>query len=285
MSYLALPDLCYNEHVKIIASVIIILLLCVLALVVSGYDTFDWSDSFRPAALAMLNGGDPYTPRYGFYGPPWALLPLIPLAVLPVQVGAGLLMGANLLLLALVTRRLGANVWGLLAVLVSPPALLMFNNGNLEGLTLLGMLAPPPLAPFMFAIKPQLTVGLGIWLFAHLARRRAWRALVLTVIPISLALALSVLIFGPWFLNGAHLSGAPQNATFWPWLLPAGLVGLLYAIEHDDPRWALVVGPALSPYGSMAVWIAPLLALSPRPRYAAVACLGLWALVAILAYT
>ena len=64
-------------------------------------DGIDWTQTYRPAALELLVLRNPYAPKVTseapFVADPWGLLPLIPLAILPLQIGR-----AVLLLLSLV---------------------------------------------------------------------------------------------------------------------------------------------------------------------------------------
>jgi hypothetical protein len=51
----------------------------------------DWQLTYRPAALALWRGENPYNPAIApqapFFAAPWGLLPLLPLSLLPVEVG------------------------------------------------------------------------------------------------------------------------------------------------------------------------------------------------------
>ena len=51
----------------------------------------DWRLAIRPGCLAMLNGKSPFetVPYFGFA--PWALIPLLPLALLPENIGRAIL--------------------------------------------------------------------------------------------------------------------------------------------------------------------------------------------------
>ena len=46
----------------------------------------DWETYYRPAALGLLAGIDPYAIQ-GFFHPIWTLLPILPLAWLPLSIG------------------------------------------------------------------------------------------------------------------------------------------------------------------------------------------------------
>lgn len=47
----------------------------------------DWEIFYLPAAQQILAGQSPYQIP-GFFNPPWILLPLLPLALLPAKVGS-----------------------------------------------------------------------------------------------------------------------------------------------------------------------------------------------------
>jgi len=73
----------------------------VWAMVVVLPDGIDWRQTYRPAALALLSFKTPYsmevTPVAPFVAAPWGLIPLIPLALLPLKVGRAVLMLISLL--------------------------------------------------------------------------------------------------------------------------------------------------------------------------------------------
>ncbi|HIE57253.1 MAG TPA: hypothetical protein EYP88_03355 [Anaerolineales bacterium] len=76
----------------------------------------DWTMTFRPAALALVSGGNPYQLEISapFAGAPWALIPLVPLAFLPEPMGRGILLAGSFLAFTYAAYRLGASRWALI---------------------------------------------------------------------------------------------------------------------------------------------------------------------------
>lgn len=66
-------------------AVIVVVLVAVVATLMPA--SIDWRTAFRPAAREMLATGNPYHVE-GFFNPPWTVLPMIPLALLPERVGS-----------------------------------------------------------------------------------------------------------------------------------------------------------------------------------------------------
>src|SRR5690349_10929651 len=53
-------------------------------------DAIDWHFSYRPAAAAVIEGKSPYTEVPLFVTAPWSLIPLLPFALMPEDVGRSL---------------------------------------------------------------------------------------------------------------------------------------------------------------------------------------------------
>jgi len=157
----------------------------------------DWRTVFRPATLEALRGRSPYTIP-GYYYPPWALLPLVPFALLPEAVGRVLLIIVALATFAYTANKLGASKLGIVALLLSPLVLHEVLNGNIDWLAILGVVFPPWLGLFFLVIKPQVGIGVIVfWLFC------AWKEggvkkVFKTFAPVTFAYGLSLIVFGLW---------------------------------------------------------------------------------------
>ena len=107
-----------------LAGLVILILLLVMTITLPP--GIDWRLTYRPATLALLRGGNPYalevSPQAPFFAAPWGLLPLIPLALLPVEVGRALLLVISLAAFAYTAKKLGAGVVAMVAFLLSPPS-------------------------------------------------------------------------------------------------------------------------------------------------------------------
>jgi len=130
-----------------------------LALAVPEPLGIDWRLTYRPAALALLSGANPYDPAVApeapFFAAPWGLLPLLPFAFLPAELGRGFIMLGGLLVFALIAYRLGASPAAMALFLLSPPVVHCIVNANIEWIPLAGLALPPPVGLFFLAVKPQ----------------------------------------------------------------------------------------------------------------------------------
>jgi hypothetical protein len=237
----------------------------------------DWSNTYRPVCWLVLTGHSPYE-NHWFYNPPWALIPLIPLALLPEAIGRGLLFSISLIILFYVLRKRGASRISLLAFLLSPPGIGLVYGGNIDAIAMLGFILPPPIAIFFLAIKPQVGIGLMIYWFVTYLIERDYRQIVRVFGPLSVAILISILAFPRWIDEGNHLAA---NSSLWPWSLVLGLVALAHAINRRRSGYAIAAGPALSPYLSFQTWSTPLVALAPHSLEMVAASIGLWLLVVV----
>ncbi len=241
----------------------------------------DWSDYFRPAARQLLRGASPYDIE-GFPSPPWLLLPVLPLALLPEAIGRALFLLLNLGAFAYTAWRLGASPLTMFFFVLSPPVLHSLLNGNVDGLVILGFVLPPPVGLFFLSIKPQ--IGLGVALFWLV---EAWRAgkvkqVVQTFAPVTAAWLAAFAIFGFWITRWEQEIDLWWNASAWPLSVPVGLALLVAAIRRRQIEFAMPAGVCLSPYVLLHAWVGALAALMKLPAEMAAAVLGLWLIVASL---
>jgi hypothetical protein len=240
----------------------------------------DWSNTYRPAAWLLLTGQSPYSLKW-FYNPPWTLLPLVPLALLPETVGRLLLLVISFSLFALVAIRLGAGRLSLIVFLLSPPVIMSLYTGNLDALALMGAILPPWLGLFFLSVKPQIGAGLAFYWLVVAFRDGGPRQVARTFAPISFAFLLSLALYGPWLLDAPALEARPWNASLFPISLAIGLPLLVASFRRWRSRLALSAGPFLSPYLSFQSWSASLVALLHRPPELTAAVTGLWLAVLI----
>ena len=273
----------------------VLLILIALVVVVAAMVVFlpagvDWQYSFRPAVFELLAGHSPYHldrgiqgswDQYTFWNAPWALLPLIPLALLPVQLGRALLVVVTILSLAYVSRRLGAQPLAIGLLLVSPPVMHGLLVGNIDWLAVLGFIMPPQIGLFFIAIKPQIGIAVAIFWLVEAWRKGGWREVLRIFWPITVALALSILIFGPWPLRFETQAGVWWNASLWPMSIPVGLGLLAAALHKRKIEFAMAASPCLSPYLMMHSWVVVLLAVVSSLPETAAAVVGFWILIVI----
>ena len=210
----------------------------------------DFIHIFRPAALAFASGQSPYDVD-GFYSPFWMLVPILPFAILPETVGYCAFGAVNLILGWYVGQRMGIRLlplvmimglfWWMSAVL-----------GNIEGLFLLGMILPPQSGLFFLTMKPQFGIVIAAVMAWNEFRDRGWRGVVRMFLPLAMASAASMALYGFWFLKAGELMDVKWNASFFPWSLAIGIPIMVLALIRKDERLGLMACPFLAPY--LSVW-------------------------------
>lgn len=236
----------------------------------------DWHQVFIPACQALARGESPYVT--GFYNPPWALFPLLPFAA-DEQTGRGALFVLSVAVYALVVVRLGGGPASIMLFLLSPPVVHTLYNGNLEWLALAGLLLPPRWGLFCVVIKPQVAGGLVMFWLVEAWRGGGWKDALATALPVVVALALSLAVYGWWPLRAGENIVKDTNAALWPWAIPVGLALLASGLRWRSERLALAASPFLSPYVIFHAYAGALAALVDRPRALAVIVALLWLIV------
>ena len=268
-----------RDRVEIVKAITIVLsALLLFLLVVHLPNAIDWSNTYRPATRTLLSGQSPYTNKW-FFNPPWALFPLIPLALLPEAVGRTFLFVISLGLFALVAYKLGAGRVSLIAFLLSPMVVHSLMTGNLDSLVLVSIVLPPQIGLFFALIKPQIGIGLVLYWLIQSWREGGFKDVFRVFAPATLALLLSFALFGMWPLRVSSLASRNWNASLWPSLIPVGLVLMVVAVRRRQDTIALAAGPTFAPYVSFQSWSASLLALAPHTIEMVVAVIGLWVMV------
>jgi len=195
---------------KCIAELVLVAILLFVAAVglsaVSGIGP-DWNDHFRPGALNLVN---PYADPEN-YSPPWLFVFLWPIAILPPWLGEGVLILATL---AIVYKFMGDTERFLWAC-ATMPLLAVIIFGQVDAIALLALMAPPELALVFMAAKPQGVLLAGI--------KRINKRSIAILLAISL---ISIIIWGPWFLQSLDVTGMRHNLSPFPWGLPVAAVVL-----------------------------------------------------------
>jgi len=248
----------------------------------------DWRMTFRPAALEMLRGGSPYDASITeapYAGAPWGLIPLIPLAILPENLGRGLLFVLSLTAFAYSALHLGAKPIALGAFLASPPVLHCLLNANLDWMPLLGFVIPPQWGLFFLAVKPQMGSVVAVYWLVEAWRKGGLREVLKLIAPFTLVFLLSLLIYGLWPQNilAAKYFTTYWNASLWPASIPVGLALVVAAIRRRNARFAMAASPCLSPHVLFHSWSAALIAIVSSTPEMIAAWVGLWILVLLRA--
>lgn len=252
----------------------------VLAAVVSAALPYadDWTNTFRPAALMLLEGRSPFdVPTY--YNPPWTAIILLPLAILPDPVGRGVLFVVTLAGFALVARRMEADRVALVAFLLAPSVIHCLLTGNLDGIALLGLVIPPQWGALLLAIKPQ--VGGIVILFWTIRawKDSGWKESARTLLPLVITGLLSLAIFGLWPLRPRP--PLVSNTSLWPMTIPVGLGLIVAAVKRMKIGYAMGAGPCLTPYLSFQSWTIALAAVLRDRTVTVAAVVGMWVMVGV----
>ncbi len=259
----------------------------VLVVLVTLYLPFgiDWHLTQRPAAIALLSGRSPYAVGIGYTNAPWALLPMLPLALLPEPIGRAILFVMSLVALAYTAYRMGAKPLTLGAFILSPPVVNELFNGNVNWMVLLGFVMPPQIGLFLIAVKPQVGYIVAAFWLVEAWRQGRWRKVMYVFGPVSLALLVSFAWFGLWPSHFREIANVSRtwNASLWPSSIPVGLVLLVAALRKREIRYAMAASPCLSPYVLLHAWSGALVALVASQVEMIAAVIGLWVLVILRA--
>ncbi len=237
----------------------------------------DWRNTYRPAALQVLAFQSPYNVKI-YHSPPWSVLPILPLAILPESVGYAINFSWSLAVTAFVAHRLGAKPISIGALLFSYPILFMAGYGQIDWLIYLGFILPPTWGLFFVLIKPQISIGIIIYWLIQAFREGGVKKVAFTFLPVSTALLLSFVVFGNWFQSGFSEIGKSFNASLWPQSIPIGLAILIRAIRQQKANNAILSSPMLAPYLAPHGWGVALLGLSPSVVELIVASVSIWVL-------
>ena len=244
----------------------------------------DWVKTYRPATIALLNGLSPYAIDI-YFAPPWALIPLIPFALLPEQIGRGAIFSLGLIVFAYTAVKLGGNKIALTAFVLSPPVIHCLYNSNIEWMPILGFILPPQIGIFFVSIKPQIGIGIAIyWLFSAW-RKGGFREIIRIFAPFIIVLILSFLVFGFWPSRFRETISLTQsyNSSIWPLGIPIGILLLIKAFRSKNSIPAMAAGPFLSPYVLFHAYSGAIISLVPSAIESVGVSIGLWIIILIRA--
>ena len=242
----------------------------------------DWHDTFRPAARELLFARNPYKIE-GFFYATWALLPMMPIALLPENVGRAVFLLVSMLAFGFTAYRLGAKPVALLAFLLSPPVIHCLLNANIDWMPVLGFVLPPQIGLFLIVIKPQVGFTVGLFWLVEAWRKGGLREVVRVFGPVTAGLLVSFIVFGFWPLRFGQTLTFWWNASLWPMSIPVGLALLVAAIRKRRIEYAMGAAPCLSPYVLFHSWSGALVSIVSLEAETVAAVIGLWVLVIIRA--
>ncbi|HUV92699.1 MAG TPA: hypothetical protein VMV80_06405 [Anaerolineales bacterium] len=211
----------------------------------------DWRFAFQPA---LLQFPDVYSGSSLIYNPPWALLPLLPVALLSPGLGTAVMFVLNLLCWAYVVYRFRLSPIYFVVFLLFSNVIINCWNGNIEGLVALGLILPQPIGILFLLAKPQFGGAVVLYWVVDAWRSRGFQAATRLVLPAVIAILVSLFLFGPWAAHGASLPDKDWNVSVFPWGVPAGVILLGLSIWRRDIRFAMMASPFFSPYLARYTW-------------------------------
>lgn len=235
----------------------------------------DWLNNFRPAALAVLQGESPYTIP-GYYNPPWTVLPLIPVAMLPLAWSRAVWFLVSLAGFALLVRRLTDQPISILLFLTSAPVFHCLYYGNIDWIAMLSLVTPAPLALVLASVKPQVGIGVIVYLLVESWRVGGPRGVARAVLPLMLLLGASFLVYGFWPHHIQELGAAFWSISPFPWLVPVGVLLLGWSVHKMEIRSGLAAGLCFAPYFALSSLSTLLVPLLERPKVLATAWAITW---------
>ena len=251
--------------------------LCFAILTIGTYLYFPlkshWREIYYPALRAAIELRSPYdVPR--FYNPPWTLLPLLPLAFLPVKVGSAVMSVATMCAFAYACYRLRASRAVMVLFLLCPTVAYNYFQVNVDWLALLGFFMPTQIGLFFLAIKPQL-MGLVVpfWLW-QTYRDGGIRRVAMVFGPITAAYLVSFAFFGLFYFRGFALPD--YQATFLPYSIPFGLALVWAAFRKSRPSWLLPATSLLTPYTQHYTWSLSILGFLPNQAVTLALIVATW---------
>lgn len=141
---------------------------------------------------------------------------------------------------------------------------------------------PEQIGLFFLLGKPQISVA-GIFFVAYQAWRKGGiRELLRVFLPVTVAMGISILVYGPWFINHQFsFYDAVYNMTLWPISMPIGLIILFLALRKRRLSLSMLASPFFSPYVPPHSWSGALLSLLPYQWLSVVACLFSYVMLGI----
>jgi len=243
----------------------------------------DWRDAYRPAALVMLHGGDPYTGTPApFLNAPWTLLPFIPFALMPYQIGRVGIFIVGLAGFAYIAYKLKAKPLAMVIFLSSASVVGCLNNGNLDWLPMLSFVLPAPVGLLFAVMKPQVGIGVILYWLVMSYREGGVKRVAYIFAPVTILTLASFALYGFWFLHFADMKGNINNASLFPYGAIVGFVLMWLSLRKDGSgRYAMSASPFLAPYVSQFSWAAVLTPFFERPWLMAAVSAVLWVPVVI----
>jgi hypothetical protein len=237
-----------------------------------GEDWFQYNQTGWRLLQGLPIYGTPIAEILYLYNPPWMILLLLPLEVLPFQIGYALLLLISLGLVVVVAQRYKLGLVAVLLIIASPPVIYTLSHGQVDILVVAGcLLVPAYLIPLVAMMKPQDAV-----LSVLSIPKSRWKATLLVTVAV---VGLSFVCFGWWPMVVAREPGPVLDLPglmrgTWPYKLGLGAVMLAIALYKKDNLLLLAASPLFSPYAHTYSFIGLSLCvarLKPLPAFLLVA--------------
>lgn len=274
------------REVKWLEALAVVLAICMLWVAAYMFSThfvigIDWHVVFKEAARRMVSGDSPYSMNtvgnhMRFYNPPWALIPLIPAALLPDAAGQATMITMIIVIFVYVVYRMGASPIAILSFMLSIPVLLSLDNLNIEFLVFIGLILPPQIGLFFLVTKPQLSVGYILYLLYSTFKKGGIKQGIQIFGPIGAATLLSFAVYGFWPRWMLSAGETPTDVNIWPVGLVIGMIFLYKAFTENKEEDAVASSPFLSPYLSPMGWSVALVKFLKDDRMMILLCVASW---------
>lgn len=237
----------------------------------------DWRDSFHPATMMFLRGENPYDLGV-FHNPVWALIPMIPFALLGERLGEIALFIAGMFAFAYAARRMGASPFAMTVFGMSFFVFYSLFLGNIDWLVALGFFLPPVYGLFFVLLKPQIGIGMVLyWLWDEWQEGGLQRVMV-TFSPVTAGIAMNFAVYGNWISGNGRLAGEWWNVSIFPYGIPVGLVLLWLALQRRNGNRAAAASPFFAPYLSGGSWSIAGIGLADNDRLTFALTVLVWGL-------
>jgi len=197
----------------------------------------DWRSTFYPVSQIPFH---PYQIKT-FINLPWTALFLYPLHFFSENISAAINSSLNLVIIALLVIKRKGDLLSLVLTLTSFPFLGLLANGSIEWIPALCFIFQNSWGIPLLLAKPQ------SGFFAILAWFSPIKKKVLFLLPATLTIALSFIIYGNWLskmianILYMKISLFTVSISPFPWAIPLGL-GLIFLILKYKPKDSEILG-------------------------------------------
>lgn len=189
---------------------------------------------------------NPYD-HIGFLNPPWVLVALYPLKVLPPHAAGAVWMLFSVVSVLYCARQLGADRLAYLLIFINPAFIRFMTSGQLDALVLYGLVVNHPgLSVLLLTIKPQVIGTAVLFRLRHLITKHA--------VMIAAVVVASFIALGNWpammWHNWSNGVNHAVSMDIFPYGTPIGAALLWWSIKNDKPVIGALASYFFAPYVS-----------------------------------